>query len=200
MSQQVTQSVSTPLLVILSKNNVAVTGLVAADLTCQFLKSGAGSFASKALTGGNFAEKGLGIYTITFTTAELNTLGPFTVVLTGAAIDQSTTIVDVVAPTATTVPAAAAQLCTLTGHVVNVQGVPKAGAAVTAFLLGQPSIEQYSLAVTDDTITVLTDANGYFAISLMRLADVEIVIPAVNYRRRLVVPNVSSADLFTDIV
>ncbi len=199
MSQQVTQSVSTPILVLLSLDDVAVTGLTSASVTCVFMKSG-GSFAAKTLNVGNFSEKGNGVYTVTFTAAELDTLGPFTVVITGASIDQSTTIANIVAASATTVAPVTGELCTLVGHVVSPAGVPKQNAQISVMIFGHPAIEQYSLAVADDLLTALTDANGYFQIAVLRLAEVEVFIPSVSYRRRLTVPNQASANLFTEVV
>lgn len=198
MSQQVTQSISTPLVVLLSKNGLPVEGLAFGDVTAQFLKQG-GSFASKTLTALNFAEKGEGVYTITFTTSELNTLGVFVVVVQGADIDQSTTTANIVAAAAATVVPPTAQVCNLFGHVVTPAGDPKQNVAVTAMIYGHPSIEQYSLAVADDAITTVTDANGYFQFNVLRLAEIEVFIPDVDYRRRLTVPNQASANLLTEV-
>jgi hypothetical protein len=199
MSQLVTQSVTTAVRVLLSLDDVAVTGLVFGDVTCGYLKAGAGSFATKTLTGVNFVEMGSGVYEITFTAAELNTLGVFTVVVTGVDIDQSTTTVNVVADAATTVVPVTVETCVLTGHIVDPSGNPKVSTQVSASIFGRPAIEQYSLAVADDIVTVLTDANGYFQMILIRLSEVEVVIPAVDYRRRITVPNQASANLFTQV-
>jgi len=197
MSQEFTQSVAANVIVLLSKNSVAVTGLLYTDVTTQFSKNG-GAFASKTLSSGNFTEVGLGVYTIGFTTTELNTLGSFVVIVTGATIDQSTTVASVVAA-AQASTAVSLEMCVITGHVTDMQGTPKQGIAVSAQVLGMPSIEQNQVALTDDLVSVLTDANGAFFLPLARLVDVEITIPATNYRRRLVVPNAASADLFNGI-
>jgi hypothetical protein len=197
MSQQLAQSVAGNVVVLLSKTSAPVTGIAYTAVTCQFRKEG-GSFASKSLTNLNFTELGNGVYTIGFTTAELNTLGSFVVVVQGASIDQSTTVAQIVAvPVSSTAPTV--QTCTLTGSVTDLSGNPQPGIAVTAVPLGKPSIEQYSVALTDTGVSVTTDANGVFFITLARLADVEIFIPAVNYRRLITVPNTSSANLFTEI-
>ena len=198
MSQQLTQNVAAAVVVLLSKTGAAVEGLIFSDVTCQFRKEGAAGFTAKVLTALNFTEIGEGVYTIGFTTAELDTVGSFTVVVQGADIDQSTTVAQVVAPSVVTTPITI-QTCTLTGHVVDAKGQPMPDVAVSAHVLGQPSIEQHAAAVTEEHISSRTDSNGQFFITLIRLADVEVMIPAVNYRRRVVVPNQASANLFTEV-
>lgn len=198
MSQQLTQNVAAPIVVLLSKDGAPVEALAFGDVTCKFLKAGAVSFTAKVLTALNFTEVGDGVYTISFTGAELDTLGSFTVVVQGADIDQSTTMAQVVAATVVTTPISI-QTCVVTGHVVGPTGEPVQDVAVSAYMLGKPSIEQHVAAVTEDMVSAKTDANGQFFITLIRLADVEVVIPAVNYRRRLVVPNQASVNLFTGV-
>lgn len=198
MSQQATQSVAANLVVLLSKASVGVTGLVYTDVTAQYRKEGQSSFTAKVLTSLNFTEIGSGVYTIGFTSSELNTLGSFTVIVQGASIDQSTTIAQVI-PATQASTAVVLDTCTLTGHINDMQGNPQVGIAVSAQIVGMPSIEQSLVALTDDLVSVLTDANGEFFLPLVRLADVEIFIPATNYKRRLTVPNAASADLFTGI-
>ena len=194
MSTQVTQSTAANIQVILSKASLAVTGLTFADVTCEFSKAG-GAFAAKTLDGTNFTEIGNGVYTITFTAAELDTLGSFTIVVTGATIDQYTLFAEVVAADTVT-STASLETCVVSGHVANALGLPEVGASVSARVIGLPSIEQSVAAVTDDLVTVTTNANGEFFITLIRLADVEVFIPAANYRKRLVVPNEASVKLF----
>jgi len=193
MSQKVTQNVTALVQVLLSKDNAGVTGLTDTDVTCQFSKNNS-AFAAKILTG-VFTEVGLGVYTISFSAADLDTVGPLTVVVTGATTDQSTTQVQVVAAdeTPTTV---SLQTCTLTGHVAALDGQPLSGVAVSARVLGRPSVEQNAAVMDDGLVTATTDGNGQFFLTLVRLADVEVFIPAANFRRRIVVPNQASADLF----
>lgn len=194
MSQQLTQNVDSTLQVILTLDDVAVTGLAFGDLTCAFSRNGA-AFEAKTLDGTNFAEVGNGVYAITFLAAELDTVGLFTVVVTGADIDQSTTIASVsaTAPAGTSV---SLETCVITGHVFDGNGQPIENASVSARALGLPSIEQHVAAVTQDLVTATTDSGGQFFLELVRLADVEITIPRANYRRQLVVPNAASASLF----
>lgn len=195
---QVTQSVAANLVVLLSKASVSITSLEYTDVTVQYRKEGQSAFTVKTLAAEDFTEIGDGCYIIAFTAAELNTLGTFTVMVQGAAVDPFVTIKNVVAAT-TAITGVSLETCTITGHVADAGGNPKVGVAVSAQLLGMPSIEQSQAVLADDMITVLTDASGTFFLPLVRLADVEIFIPVANYRRRVTVPNAASADLFTGV-
>jgi hypothetical protein len=145
-----------------------------------------------------FEEIGLGLYTINFFAAELDTLGSFTFVVDGSTIDQSTTIITIVAATETPT-IVSTQTCTITGHVFDLEGNAIPNAGVQARVIGLPSIEQNQIAVSDDLVSTQTDSNGQFFLPLIRLADVELFIPLVNYRRQFVVPNSAEADVFTDL-
>lgn len=194
-----------------------ITGASAADVGGDVVITSAttGSTSSIQVTGGTantalgfatnlnsgidvFEEIGNGLYTIDFFATELDTLGSFTFLVDGAPIDQSTTIITVIAATETPT-SVSAQTCTITGHVFDLEGNPIQNAGVSARVLGLPSIEQNQIAVSDDLVSTQTDSNGQFFLPLIRLADVEVFIPLVNYRRQFVVPNQSTANLLTEI-
>ena len=194
MSQRVTQNVSSTIQVILTLNNAPVTGLTFSDVTANLRKAG-GAFAVFALTASNFTEVGFGTYEITLAAGDVDTLGTASFVVDGAGIDQSTTFFEVVGADVVTSPVTL-QTCNINGHVYDATGSPIVGAAVSARVIGLPSIEQSQAAVTNELVTATTDANGEFNIALVRLADVEITIPMANFRRQLVVPNQASISLF----
>jgi len=199
VSQQVTEDIASDLIVILTKNNVGVTGLVDTDLTVAYRKEGDVGFTAKAIAPADLVEQGDGIYTLVFTALELDTPGSLTIKVQGALIDQSVTIVNVLAVGVVGAGTVSLETCILTGNVNDASGQPVANAAVLAIILGVPSIEQNSAVITDGRVSVKTDANGEFFLTLVRLADVEIFIPEANYRRTLVVPNQPSANLFTGV-
>jgi hypothetical protein len=200
MSQVFTQNTAGSLVVLLSYNSTAVTGLIYSDVGCSIRKSG-GIFATKTLTTGNFREIGSGAYEIDLTTSDLNTVGSISVMVDGADIDTIITTATVSA-SGNIVPGTSVtfETCVLWGHVVDATGVPQANISVSAQVLGLPSIEGSQAVLLQLPIATMTDANGQFFLSLVRLADVEIFIPSVEFRRRLVVPNQSSANLFTGVI
>lgn len=198
MSQQLQQNAAAELVVYLTKDNAAVAGLAFGDVTAEYRKEGAASFTSKTLDALNWAEIGSGVYTIAFTASELDTVGSFTVKVTGATIDQYVTVANVLSE-GTTPTEVSLETCVLNGHVFSADGQAVEGTSVSARVLGLPSIEGSQAAITDDRVAVSTDANGEFFLPLVRGADVEVFIPAANYRRQLVVPNQASANLFTGV-
>lgn len=199
MAQTLTQSTAGSVVVLLSYQNVSITGLTHATVTCSYRKHGS-VFTSKTLTSSNFREIGSGAYEIDFTAGELSVVGPFTIMVDGADIDVSVTSVTIVSG-AGIVPGTSVsfETCVLWGHIIDPTGVPQANISVSAQVLGLPTIEGSQAALLQIPVATMTDANGQFFLSLVRLADVEIFIPSVEYRRRLVVPNQDSANLFTGI-
>lgn len=187
-----------------------ITGATAADVSGSVVITSdtTGATSSIQVTGGTvntalgfvttlnsgrniFVELGMGIYTIEFLATELDTIGTFTYKVNGATIQQFVGIADIIAvgtvATLVTVPT-----CIISGHVFGLDGKPILGASVSARILGFPTTSNASV-ISDDRVSVVTDANGEFFITLARLATVDITISASNYRRQLVVPNSATA-------
>lgn len=189
-------------LLTLASSGMPATGLIFSDLTAQFSKNGA-SFVAKTLTNLNFIEIGFGFYTVEFTAADCNTLGSFVLMLFNATISPNPTpIVAQVVVAASASTAASIPVCSVIGHLTDLQGAPVADAAVSARILGMPTLLNtgvVGVGISDDLTSVKTDSNGFFSIDLARSVVVDILIPAINYRRTLTVPNLASAELFTQI-
>lgn len=200
MGQVVVQGVAAPLTVaIMETDGTPALGLDFASVTCQFRKADDSAFASKTLDGSNFTELGNGFYAVTFSAADLSTLGTFLFVLNGAGLQQSSNEAQVVSA-ASQIPTTPAYLptCRLTGAIASLGGAAVEGAAVSAKVLGMPTIEGV-VGVTDDMATATTDANGVFFLDLVQLSVVEIFIPRINFRRQLTVPAQETANLFSSI-
>lgn len=199
MGQRLVIDVAADIVVICTLDNVGITGLVFGDITAEYAKAGAISFTAFVLDGSNWTEIDDGVYRITFTASELDTLGDFTVKVTaGALIDQFVTVAAVVAAAATPTTVSL-DTCVISGHIFDATGEAIVGAAVSARVLGMPSIEQSVAALSSDLVTATTTEDGEFFITLVRMATVEIVIPVANYRRTITVPNTPSALLFSEI-
>lgn len=199
MSQQVTQNVSTSIIVLLydATTSAPKTGVVFTDVTCSFSKNAA-PFVPKTLTISNFIEIGLGVYNIVFTAADLNTLGTFIVVVNGALIQQSTTVAQVVVSAPSSLPVSI-PTCTITGHIVDLQGFPVFDTVISARVTAFPTTMNFGLfgvGFGDSIVSSKTDSNGAFSLALAQNVEVDVTIPAINYRRTLVVPGSASAELF----
>lgn len=195
MSQIVKQSTQTDLITaIVDTSNIPATGLTFSSVTCQFRKEGQANFISKTLDINNFKELGNGFYTITFTAADLDTLGSFLWVVNGTGLTQATGLADVQADPAAT--STVLPTCGITGQVCDLRGLPIANVAVSARLLAQPGILG-DKGLEDDVVSTTTDAAGQFSLELVQLAQVEVFISKMNYRRVINVPASTTADLFT---
>ena len=198
--------------------NTDVTGVTAAGGTGSVVITSdtTGATSSVQVTGGTantalgfattvqsgrtiFTEVGDGVYTVEFIgTTELDTVGSFTVKVTGATIDQFVSISTILAA-GTTGTVKTVSTCVLTGHVFDANGNPIPGTSVSARVLNRPALEN-DVVYGDNLSSVTTDVNGEFFLELARLLEVEIFIPVANYRRQLTVPNQATANLFTGVV
>ena len=190
--QTLIQNTAAPLVVLLlDSNSDPVTGLTFADVAAA-LKKDTNPFAALTLTAGNFVELNNGYYQINLAAVDTDTLGNLYLSLTGVDIVQTL----VTAFVAATVPAPSPPLVTppsttnLFGFLYDASASPLVNASVSASTLSQPTVlfTPEGLATETDTITVTTDSQGFFTISLITGADVDIIIPAANYRRTLQVP------------
>jgi len=174
---------------------VAATGLLFSDVTVNIQKAG-GSYAAPvpAIDGTTWTEVSGGWYTVRLSVADTGTLGNLYVRVEGAGLKTSLTpaFIAVAAPA----PTATLNIGTtlLFGYIVDAQGAPLAGAAVSAKVLATPSV---GYSVTEgyvqgtSLVTTNTDASGFFQISLVTGSQVDFFIPSSNYRRTLEVPTTS---------
>lgn len=155
-----------------------------------------------AFTGGvdgDFTELGGGSYQLDLTATDTDTLGQLFVRASGATIRtivESATVATAVSPTPT--PDLSIPTTTIFGYIKDVGGSAAVGATVAIRVLSQPTVLHPStegLVLTTSLITATTDATGFFTVDLVTGSQVDIFIPAANYRRTLTVP-ASSSNLF----
>ena len=85
--------------------------------------------------------------------------------------------------------------CKLYGFLVDVGGNAIQNSSISVRLLATPSAIS-AAAIVDKVVSTKTDANGYFEISVAQSVTVDVVIPAVGYRRTIVVPKTTLVKLF----
>lgn len=182
--------------------SVVITSATTGDASSIHVTGGTANallgFSTTAVNGSTFwKEIGSGVYTVEFTAAELNTVGSFVFKITGATINQFVGVATIqAAGNAQTLKTVGT--CIVTGHVYDVSGLPLQNASVSARVVGFPTILT-DVVLSDSNVSVLTDANGEFFITLARLALVDITIPAANYRRQITVPSQATVNLFDSI-
>lgn len=192
------QASSVILYLELSETGLAATGLTFADMSAGIKKTGDAAFATFTLTAGNFTELDDGYYEVDLATGDTDTLGNLYLRFTSATTKASLIVGNVVAAASAPVVPAPYVIPTtsIEGYVYGIDGTPEESVVVAARILTQPTILATGVALLPDVLTALTDSSGYFVIELLTGAQVEIQIPALNYRRTFVVP-ASTANLFT---
>ncbi len=144
---------------------------------------------------GDMVELGGGYYKIALSAANTSVLGNLYVRLDGPSIVGLVDVATVSAVTpATPVILPVVATTVITGTVFDPAGEPQADAVVQARILSIPSIFD-GVAITTALTVVRTDESGYFTITLITGARVDISIPSASYRRTIIVP-ASSTSLF----
>ena len=148
---------------------------------------------------GNLREFSLGYYEIDLTATETDTEGNLDIRITGPVIRTQliTGFVAIVAP-ANPIATQPPPLTALFGFVFKADGTPAQDAAVSAKILAMPTVlhpQTEGMVLGTGLVTVKTDVDGFFSISLVSGAQVDVFIPSSNYRRTLTVPS-STTNLF----
>jgi hypothetical protein len=167
-------------------------GLGAADVICQLKRAGATAWASRPLDPASLREVGQGAYLLSLDASELDTLGTLLVLVTGQpsmvpGILPSLTSAEVVAARQFRAARPDLPATVLIGQIAGLDGRPIARATLTATLLQAPLVLE-GIAVAGDAVIGASDDDGFFELPLLSGATVDVEIPALRYRRTLVVP------------
>jgi len=153
-------------------------------------------FSTTAVTGTTFwTELGSGVYEITFTSTELDTIGNFVYKVTSVRSEQFVDLAEVTADV-TVEPTASVETCAVSGFVYDLNGDPLSNVNVSARIIDTP-YAQSPVAFSDSLVNARTASNGYFSFDLVRMALVDITVPDIQFRTQLSVPNLATLDLFS---
>jgi len=177
----------------------AATGLTFSDVTIDIKKEGEASFTNKTISGSNFTELSSGYYELDFTATDTDILGNLYTRISGGTIQPALAVASVAAqavvnPSTTPAPSTT----TLFGFIFGSDGLPLSGASVSASVLSRPTLlhpTDEGIGVSTGLVVAETDSEGYFTLSLLTGATVDVVIGSMDYRRTLVVPG-SNTNLF----
>lgn len=176
-----------------SATGLGATGLTYADVTAGLKKEG-GSFAVLPLDAANFVELSDGFYEVALKATDTDVLGSLYVSFVGPTI-KNALVVARVANAAAAVPQPSPgytpAISTLFGYIYSLTGEVMPDVSVVARIVSMPTLMHpvdQGIVIGADIVRVLSDAVGFFSLSLVAGATVEILIPAVNYRRTILVP------------
>lgn len=143
-------------------------------------------------TDGSLIDIGGGYYKLALTSSDTSAVGTLYIRVDGPNINS---IVDVanVGTVTPVVPSIAPTIPTTVvfGTLLDPAGDPVENACVSAKILATPAIFD-GVAITSALTTVRTDSSGYFTMTLITGAQVDIFIPSANYRRTITVPATST--------
>ncbi len=182
----------------LSADGSAATGLTFSDVTADLKKEG-GAFTPMVLDGTNWTETSAGFYELDLADTDTDVLGNLHVRVSGATIRTtllSAFVAEIapIAPTTTPAPPKTA----IFGFIKDADGAPVNNATVSVKILSTPYINNAGddgILITDGLLISKTDTSGFFTISLMTGAIVEVFISSASYRKSFTVP-VASTNLF----
>lgn len=181
----------------LASTGLEATGLTFADVTAGLKKEG-GAFVTHTLDGTNFTELADGFYEVDLAAADTDTLGSLYISFTGTDI-KNALVVARVAASASAVPQPSPgytpTITSLFGYVYDVTGAVKEDVAVVARIVSMPTLihpVDQGIVIGADIVRVLSDDTGFFTLSLIAGTTVEIIIPAANYRRTVLVPSTNT--------
>lgn len=146
-------------------------------------------------TDGTFTNIGNGFYRVGLDSTDTNTVGTLYLQIRGPQLRPSLESAEVVESIPVAPPTVVVPGTTLiTGTVVGMDGSPAANVSVSAKTLSIPTVSG-GVGVTTAAVFQRTDDNGQFILKLVTGSQVDIIIPAVNFRRTITVP-ASSVNLF----
>lgn len=92
-------------------------------------------------------------------------------------------------------------VCALFGTVLHADGAADTEAQVQIFIKSTKKTKEGQFVSTDgvtsDPVEVFTDDNGFWEVNIIRDALVEVVIPRINLRAEVQIPDAASAELTT---
>ena len=181
------------------------TGIIYSQINCYYKKANQAGFQSKTLSGSNFRECGYGVYEIQFSASDLSTDGSFVYMVESnlslpnpplRRFVSQTYVQDIatITPDVIILP-----IEVIYGNLITLRGDPISGASVSARIVSSPYIIGTSPdigGIGTDLLATTTNELGFFSLELIQGSVVDIVIPAIKYRRTLTVPSNGSDRLF----
>lgn len=131
-----------------------------------------------------------GSYRVHLSKARVTFTVPEVLTVSGA---TSETYNGVVAPPGTPV---SPSLCTVYGTIQDLGGNAIENAAVTASLVSHPTIVS-STGISVESPATVTDSNGYFELTLLRTAVVNLEISAIGLRKQVTIPAAATVEFTT---
>lgn len=187
---------NTATLVAAAIDGEAGISAVASGTGADSLTSAEGPTSFTGGVDGNLVEFGSGFYELDLAATDTDVAGSLDVRWSGPTV-RTGLLTAFVAETTPTSPVSTQPppLSSLFGFIYDAQGMPVQGAAVSARVLSQPTLlhpATEGMALTSGLVTATTAADGFFSLTLVAGAQVDLFIPAAGFRRTLTVPSTAT--------
>lgn len=182
--------------VYLALNDVPALGVPYTDLTVRYKKQGQTSMTLKILTGSDWVELGGGLYSLSFSANEMDTVGGFTYTLESGAtlfnnfLYDEFTIEAVAAGTTAPLP----QQCVIYGNLANQSALAPQHIKIVARPVQFPARYAQTILAAD-AVWTYADAYGDFTLSLVRNSVCIIEIERTGIKAQITVPDSPTANL-----
>jgi hypothetical protein len=178
----------------LSKLDVPVTGILFSEVVCRYRKEG-GILVTKTLDSSSWTEVGDGFYYVTFSPAEMNTLGYFFYTLTSTKFDNFVYDEFSIEPSPGSIaPLVPPGICVISGTLKDIGGNIPRNCRVSARAVDYP-VRAGEALINSDAVYTYPDSLGNFQLSLLQGATVIFEIERTAIRNQVTVPATPTANL-----
>lgn len=177
--------------------DVPATGVQYTDVVVQVKKQGQNAFTTKTLLLSEWVELAAGIYSISFSASDTDTVGDFTYTLTSTffdniAYDEFT----IVPPPPASTPAVLPAQCVISGNIATIMATPPTQEPLKiVFWPPQFPAKFAQTILTAQAVYTFADAYGNFSVALVRKSTVIVEIKRCGIRCQIVIPDSPTANL-----
>ena len=178
--------------ILLYSGGSPVTGVVPADVSVSYRKTGESSLSTLPLATSNWIEVGNGLYILVFSGSDMDTLGSYYYEVSGGSFDNLVKETEVVpVPVGSLVTTTT---CIVSGNISELGGSPGFTREITFRLAKRPSTNSGAFVLAEQVSTV-PDINGSFTVELVRGVKVIASIPSAGVKHTIVIPDQGTANL-----
>lgn len=191
-----TQGSSESRTIYLALADVPALGVIYTNVVVNFKKQGQSTFTTKVLVSADWVELGGGLYSITFSPTDNDTLGDFTYTLAGPDFDNFLyDSYSVMAATPGASPTPPPTQCIVSGNIANQSALAPQHIKIVARPAAFPA-KYGSTILAADAVWTYADALGNFSLALVRKSVVMLSIERTGIRSvQITVPDSPTASL-----
>ena len=176
-----------------SIGNLPASGILYADLTMKYWRTGDLLLQTHTLTSGDLVELGDGLYVLKIPGTLLTKIGTFFIQLSGLLIKdyEQSFQVEPVTPSVVLHP----NVCVVSGNIIDITGAPTMPNESIEFRIAQVPRTSGGSLLNVQRIVTHPDAYGNFSVQLIRGAEIVVDIKRAGINYKFTVPDQETASL-----